>query len=607
MPFGCEPASDGSARFRLWAPSVQSVSLEYRRPHNDWQLCTMQAVGDGWFECRVEDCGAGSHYRFLMADGARVPDPASRYQPNGVHAFSEVVDPSAFAWQDADWCGRPWAQVVLYELHLGCFSPDGGYRGLLQRLDHLVELGITAIELMPLSQTPGKRNWGYDGVYPYAPDSAYGRPDALKTLVQEAHRRGLMVFLDVVYNHFGPEGNYLHAYARDFFTERHQTPWGPAINLDGPGSSTVRDFFIHNALYWLQEYHLDGLRLDAVHALYDDSPLHFLEELAARVHDHVGPDRYVHLVLENDNNAAHYLRSASSQRALYDAQWNDDFHHAIHTLLTGESAGYYADYADRPLSHLARCLTQGFAYQGDYSVYRKASRGESSAALPPSAFVAFMQNHDQIGNRAFGERLCSLACDQALKALASILLLGPAPPLLFMGEEWATRRPFLYFCDVEDELAVAVREGRRREFDHFPEFNDAASSRRIPDPNAVETFASSCLDWRELDEAHHLEWLAFYQRLLGIRRDHVAPLLPLLHTGNVECDAVGEYLAVRWMAPGVVLTLVANLSDAATVIPLRELAGDLLFHNSPLLRQDCRHAAQAWHVSWYLDCSGAIT
>lgn len=607
MPFGCEPASDGSTQFRLWAPSATSVSLEYRQPDADWQLRAMQESGDGWFERRVEDCRPGSHYRFVMADGARVPDPASRYQPSGVHAFSEVVDPSAFIWQDADWRGRPWEQVVVYELHLGCFSPEGGYRGLQQRLDHLVELGITAIELMPLSQTPGERNWGYDGVYPYAPHSAYGRPEALKELVQEAHRRGLMVFLDVVYNHFGPEGNYLHAYAHDFFTERHQTPWGPAINLDGPGSSTVRDFFIHNALYWLQEFHLDGLRLDAVHALYDDSEPDFLEELAARVRDHVGPDRHVHLVLENDNNAAHYLRPASARGARYDAQWNDDIHHAIHTLLTGECAGYYADYADRPVYHLARCLTQGFAYQGEYSAYRGAARGESSATLPPSAFVAFMQNHDQIGNRAFGERLCSLTCDQALEALASILLLGTAPPLLFMGEEWASRRPFLYFCDFEEELAAAVRDGRRREYEHFPEFRDGDSSRRIPDPNAVETFASSCLDWRELAEPRHLEWLAFYQQLLAIRRDRVTPLLPLLHAGRVECDAVGEYLAVRWLAPGIVLTLIANLTDSATAIPLQELPGDLLFHTCPLRRQGSQHAAPAWHASWYLDCSGAAT
>jgi maltooligosyltrehalose trehalohydrolase len=376
-----------------------------------------------------------------------------------VHGASEVIDPGAFAWEDGDWNGRPWAEAVLYELHVGTFSPEGTFAGAQRRLDYLAELGVTAIELMPVGDFPGRCNWGYDGVLPFAPDASYGRPEDLKRLIQAAHRRGLMVLLDVVYNHVGPEGNYLHVYARDaFFTERHHTPWGAAVNFDGPGSELVRRFFVDNALYWLEEYHLDGLRLDAVHAILDDSPLHVLEEIAQAVREGPGRERALHLVLENDANQSRFLtRTAAGSPRWYDAQGNDDIHHALHAILTGERHGYYGDNADVPHRHLGRCLAEGFAHQGEASAYRGGeARGERSAHLPPGAFVGFLQNHDQVGNRAFGERLPVLAPPDALTLATAILLLAPSPPLLFMGEEHAAAVPFLYFCDFGPDLAAAV-------------------------------------------------------------------------------------------------------------------------------------------------------
>lgn len=605
MPFGCELAGDNSTRFRLWAPAMATVGIEYTEPDGAWRSGAMAAIGDGWFEARMPRCGAGSRYRFVLDNGMRVPDPASRYQPDSIHGSSEVIAATDFDWQDEHWRGRPWEEAVIYELHLGCFSPEASYRGLIQRLDHLLELGVTALELMPLSQAPGSRNWGYDGTYPYAPSCVYGRPEDLKTLIQAAHQRGLMVLLDVVYNHFGPEGNYLHAYAPDFFTDRYHTPWGQAINLDGAGSRTVREFFIHNALYWLEEYHLDGLRLDAVHALYDDSAPDFLEELASRVRAQTGSERHVHLVLENDHNAAHYLRPQRDPQPGtqpgYDAQWNDDIHHCMHLLLTGENSGYYQDYADNGLRHLGRCLTEGFAYQGEYSRYRGACRGEASEHLPPSAFVAFLQNHDQIGNRACGERLSVLVADAPRRALVSILLLAPSPPLLFMGEEWATRRPFLYFCDFDDELAEAVRDGRREEFSHFPEFATEGATQRIPDPNAPASYRASCLDWSELAHPGHQSWLSCYRHLLALRHRHLLPLLAGLNRGTARVQADDRYLQVEWRSDTVRWCLLANPAAAATEVDLDGLSPDQpLFASNALQRDGNRWLAPPWHTSWYL-------
>ena len=426
-----------TTRFRLWAPDAQKVSLSVVGA----QTLPMSAEKDGWYSIDAP-YGAGTLYRFLIDDELEVPDPASRAQAGDVHAPSVVVDHAGYRWRNAEWRGRPWHETVLYELHAGLY---GGFAAVEQHLAGLVELGVTAIELMPIAEFPGDRNWGYDGVLPYAPEAAYGSPEELKHLVDTAHGLGLMVFLDVVYNHFGPDGNYLGRYARHFFRHDQQTPWGEAIDFR---RCEVRDFFIDNALMWLLDYRFDGLRLDAVHAIPDRS---FLTELAERVHATVEPGRHVHLVLENEDNRASLLTQG------FTAQWNDDGHNVLHCLLTGENQGYYADYHRDATGKLARFLGEGFIYQGQNN-RRGESRGEPSAHLPPTAFVLFLQNHDQTGNRAFGERLVSLADAEALRAATAVLLLSPMVPLLFMGEEWGARQPFLFFTSHHGELADAVRE-----------------------------------------------------------------------------------------------------------------------------------------------------
>ncbi|SFI18608.1 malto-oligosyltrehalose trehalohydrolase [Nitrosomonas sp. Nm34] len=532
MPFGAEFTQEGKIRFRLWAPAARQTMLFI----DDRAPVSLQAQGDGWYEWISEHAHAGSRYYYQIDNGLCVPDPASRYNPDDVHRASQVIDPAAFEWQDEMWLGRPWQEAVIYEIHVGTFTPEGTFAALEQKLDYLADLGVTGIELMPIADFPGQRNWGYDGTLLFAPDKIYGTPDDLKRLIQSAHRRHLMVLLDVVYNHFGPEGNYLHVYAPQFFTERHHTPWGAAINFDSEGCRVVRDFYIHNALYWLEEYHFDGLRLDAVHTIADDSQPDILEELAQTVRATFGAKRHIHLILENDHNAAHYLtRRPNGQTIHYDAQWNDDVHHAYHVLLTHEYDGYYADYADAPIRHLGRCLTEGFAYQGEISAYRHGeSRGEPSVYLPPSAFVAFLQNHDQIGNRAFGERLATLAAPEALRAATILFLLSPSVPLLFMGEEWGARESFLFFCGFSGELAQAVTIGRRKEFTRFERFHDLVTCEAIPDPCAASTFERAKLNWQAQHHPPHHEWLALYQELLALRQRVIVPRLGLLRGGGFE-------------------------------------------------------------------------
>ena len=448
MPFGAQLEGSGRVRFRLWAPAARQTTLLLMRD-GCRETHPMRGDGEGWFAAEVS-AAAGARYAFLIGDGPAVPDPASRFQPEGPAGPSEVIDPRDFAWSDSGWRGRPWEEAVVYELHVGAFSAAGDFRGALARLDHLAELGVTAIELMPLAECAGRRNWGYDGVLLFAPAVRYGRPEQLKQLVQSAHQRGLMVLLDVVYNHFGPEENHIPRYAPDFFTERYRTPWGAAIDFEGPRSRTVRDFFVHNALYWLHEYHLDGLRLDAVHSIRDASEPDILREIAERVRGRFEGESHVHLILENDANAPGLLeRRPDGRPRWFTAQWNDDLHHALHVLVTGERDGYYVDYADAPARHLGRALTEGFSYQGEASGFRGgARRGEPSAHLPPTAFVAFLQNHDQIGNRALGGRIDRLADAQAVRAATAVILLAPCVPLLFMGEEWAAEQPFPFFCDI---------------------------------------------------------------------------------------------------------------------------------------------------------------
>lgn len=516
MPFGAQPVQGGT-RFRLWAPDASRLDLclgERRLP--------MTALDGGWRERTEPGAGPGTRYGYSMGEGPVFPDPASRFNPDDVHGLSQVTDPDAYPWTDRGWRGRPWHEAVVYELHVGTFTPAGTFAAAAEKLDYLADLGVTAVELMPVADFPGRRNWGYDGVLPFAPDASYGSPDELKALVDAAHARGLMVLLDVVYNHFGPEGNYLHLYAKDFFSPRRSTPWGAAINFDGPGSDTVRRFFVHNALYWLEEFHFDGLRLDAVHAIHDDSSPDILEDIAAAVAAGPGKERHVHLVLENDRNAARHLGPGG-----YAAQWNDDFHHAVHVLLTGEADGYYADFADAPARHLGRCLAEGFAWQGEPSPYRRGEkRGEPSAHLPPSCFVPFLQNHDQVGNRALGERLPDLAPAPAVEAATAALLLAPAVPLLFMGQEFGAATPFLFFCDFGPDLAAAVTAGRRQEFARFAAFVDPEARRRIPDPSAEETFLRSKLDWSFLERRERGGTLDFHRQLLALRRREIVPRLP---------------------------------------------------------------------------------
>jgi len=560
MPFGAEYLDNGTVRFRLWAPAAHSVRLCLGTSESKLQ---MPATGDGWFELITADAHAGTQYTLEIDRKHQVPDPASRYQPLGVHRPSEVIDPKAFLWSDDKWRGRPWNEAVVYELHVGTFTPQGTFAGLESKLSYLSDLGVTAIEIMPVSSFPGDRNWGYDGVLPYAPAAAYGRPDDLKRFVNAAHHQNLMVLLDVVYNHFGPEGNYLPLYAPQFFTNRHKTPWGEAINFDGSGSPTVRDYFIHNALYWLEEYHFDGLRLDAVHAIVDDSQPDILTELADVVAKACAHDRHIHLVLENFRNAAHYLGGSDNKQPKYDAQWNDDIHHALHVLTTGETDGYYADYANNPAWHLGRCLAEGFSYQGDFSHYHNASRGERSADLPASCFISFMQNHDQIGNRALGERIGQVAAPDAIKAAMTCLVLAPSPPLLFMGEEFGADTPFLFFCDFGPDLAANVTQGRRSEFAKFATFASPEAQARIPDPDSRNTFMDSKLNWNSLGTPKHRDWLQFYTGLLACRREQIVPLLDNIKTGDATFDILDEKaISVRWpFVRGGALKLFANFSN----------------------------------------------
>ncbi|MEO5701575.1 MAG: malto-oligosyltrehalose trehalohydrolase [Casimicrobiaceae bacterium] len=566
MPYGAELAEDGHTRFRLWAPGAQDVTLVLG--HHERGIA-LAAVANGWFEVVVPDAPAGSRYAYRIDGRNPVPDPASRANPDDVNAPSAVVDPRAYDWQDEGWLGRPWHEAVIYELHVGTFTPEGTFAAAIERLDHLIVLGITVIELMPVADFPGERNWGYDGVLLFAPDARYGAPEDMKRLIDAAHARGLMVLLDVVYNHFGPKGNHLHAIAPAFFNPEHQTPWGAAINFDGPHNRPVRDFFIHNALYWLTEFHLDGLRLDAVHAVVDTTDRHILMELTETVRQTLRRDRHVHLVFENDDNAAHYLdRDAALAPRHATAQWNDDIHHVAHVLATGESDGYYADYAKAPVDAFGRALAEGFFHQNDWSDFRGLHRGERSAHLPPLAFIGFLQNHDQIGNRAFGERIFALAEPPVVRAVTACLLLAPSPPLLFMGDEFGASSPFLFFCDFDDELAEAVTQGRRNEFRRFARFRDEDARDAIPDPNAADTFTASKLPWDELDDPAHAEWLAFYREIIGVRRRMLVPRLPGIrgHAGRHHTSGDGVLL-VSWSLPGgCTWQIVANFNDAPRTV-----------------------------------------
>jgi maltooligosyltrehalose trehalohydrolase len=555
LPFGAELRPDGATSFRFWAPSCDSVALELR----DGPRQSMEATGEGWFEAQA-DAPPGTRYRYVLPDGLAVPDPASRYQDGDVHGWSVVLDPRAHEWTQRGWRGRPWHEAVIYELHPGLM---GGFTGIRDELERLADLGVTAVELMPINEFPGTRNWGYDGVLPYAPDSAYGTPGELKALIDHTHALGLLIYLDVVYNHFGPDGAYMHVYAGEsFFDPGKHSPWGAAIAHERP---EVADFFIQNAIYWLMEYRFDGLRFDAVGAIQDRE---FPVTMTRRIRAAIEPDRIVHLVMEHEDNVASLLGGDG-----FDAQWTDDTHHCLHVLLTGETEGYYADYKDAAVK-LARCLAEGFAFQGEIA-HKGKPRGEPSGGLPPTSFVIFLQNHDQIGNRAMGERLTVLADPEALRAAMALLLLAPQIPLLFMGEESGSRAPFLFFTDHHDELAVLVREGRRKEFAGFAAFADEHRREAIPDPNDAATYELSRVDPADTDTAMS----ALVKTLLGLRNRHVVPRIP--GAFSLGAGALGDTgVLARWaLGDGSELVLATNFG--ATILPISPIDGPLLFESHP--------------------------
>jgi maltooligosyltrehalose trehalohydrolase len=548
-------------RFRLWAPNADTVLLEVEGRNQ----VLMAPRSGGWKETMVS-CGSGTRYRFRVGDQV-MPDPASRLQSGGVHGWSVICEPPVL---DPIWRGRPWEEVVFYECHVGLM---GGFKGVAEKLPGLADLGITAVELMPIAAFPGARNWGYDGVLPFAPAETYGSPDDLKALIAQAHAKNLMIFLDVVYNHFGPDGNYLPLYAKPFFRTDTPTPWGAAIDFR---VQEVRDFFAENARYWLLEYGFDGLRFDAVQAIADEG---WLNQLAADLRAEAG-ERRIHLVLENEDNIASYLREG------FDAQWNDDVHHAFHVLLTGETAGYYRNYADQPTAKLARGLAQGFIYQGEASANRGGElRGEPCADLPPSAFVDFLQNHDQIGNRAFGERLTVLVEPPALRAAIALLLLNPHIPLIFMGEEIGSRSPFLYFTDHRGELARLVREGRRREFAALAD----VAPEKIPDPNALESFTASD---PERDAPKADIWRKLYCDLLAARRKYVRPMIKGARSTGA-CAIGDKAVLIQWEQNGERLVIASNLGSApvAASLPINGLIWGADSGNHILPFTTC-----AWHI-----------
>lgn len=492
--------------FRIWSPYASRVEVRI-----GGESYAMAQCGEGWWEARVESADAGVDYTFSVDDSQPLPDPQSRWQPEGVHGSSRLTA-GEFPWTDRNWNPAPLAAGIIYELHIGTFTPEGTFRAAIDKLDHLVDLGVTHIEIMPVAEFPGRWGWGYDGVDLSAPFHHYGSPEDLKALVNCCHERGVAVLLDVVYNHFGPDGNYLAKFG-PYTTDRYETPWGNAVNLDGPLSDPVRAFLVDNAVMWLRDYHFDGLRLDAVHALIDNSAYHFLEQLADRVKAlEAQLGRQLVLIAESDLNDPRLIRPCEIGGYGMDAQWADDFHHALHAILTGEHVGYYSDFGK--LEQLAKALKQGFVYDGAFSEYRQRRHGRSPSGVPARRFVVCTQNHDQVGNRAHGERLSHLVSPSQAKMAAALLLTSPFVPLIFQGEEWAASTPFQYFTQHEDlELGRAVSDGRRREFTAFGWAPD-----EVPDPQDPETFERSKLNWRESTQGAHAEMLEWYRSLIRLRQ-----------------------------------------------------------------------------------------
>jgi maltooligosyltrehalose trehalohydrolase len=529
--------SEGGVHFRVWAPKASSASLVII---GDKEPYPMKAEDRGYFSIFIQGLEPKRSYCYLLNEDQPRPDPASRFQPEGVHGPSEVVDPALFKWEDEDWKGIPLEKMILYEIHTGTFTDEGTFEAIIPFLDYLKnELGVTTIELMPVAQFPGERNWGYDGVYLYAPQNSYGGPEGLKSLINACHRKGLAVILDVVYNHLGPEGNYLGDYG-PYFTDRYKTPWGPAINFDGPESDEVRQFIIDNALYWVTEYHMDGLRIDAIHGIFDFSAQHILYDIHEAVHQQAKSlGRHIVVMAESDLNDVRVINPPSKGGYGLDAQWNDDFHHCLHTLLTGERNGYYQDFGD--FNQFVKALQEGFVYCGQYSPYRRRRHGSSSKHLPPSKFVIFSQNHDQVGNRLKGDRFSTLASFEALKLAAGIILLSPNLPLLFMGEEYGEEAPFQYFIHHSDhDLIEAVKKGRKDEFTAFQ------WSAETPDPQDEVTFLRSKINLDLRQEGKNQTLLQFYEALIKLRKE-LYPCSSLDEKGiRIEGFGKEKAILIRW-------------------------------------------------------------
>jgi maltooligosyltrehalose trehalohydrolase len=556
---------EDDTHFRVWAPPWDSVELVLETPGRPRMTYPLKRATDGTFDRRVSGIGAGDRYRYRLDGRGPYPDPVSRFQPEGVHGPSQVVDARRFEWSDAGWGGVRLETLILYELHVGTFTPAASFAGVTERLPYLRDLGVTAIELMPVGDFPGQRNWGYDGVCLFAPARCYGTPDDLRRLVDRAHHLGLGVVLDVVYNHFGPDGAYLRTFSPWYFSRRHQTPWGEAINLDGEHSPMVRAFLIENALHWIYEYHVDGLRLDATHALVDDGARHFLAELADRVRATVR-DRHVLLIAEDHRNLA---RPHADGGWGLDAVWADDFHHQLRRGLAGDHEGYYRDYTGS-VADLATTLRRGWFFCGQHSVHLQRPRGTDPAGLAPAQFIICLQNHDQVGNRALGERLHHEVDLAAYRAAVVLLLCAPETPLLFMGQEWAASTPFLYFTDHNFELGKLVTEGRRREFESFSAFSAPAARRRIPDPQEPGTFVASQLNWTEQIQPPHAAVLRLHAALLALRRREPALQAPPWTAVDVMAVA-DEALLLRRTGGNSLLLIVVRLRGAGPV-PLPHFA-----------------------------------
>jgi maltooligosyltrehalose trehalohydrolase len=558
MELGARMIGSDKTSFKVWAPYAPKLSVKIFS-RKTTQIITLKKERNGYFSGTAENVCNGDRYYYKFGDGRELPDPVSRFQPEGVHGPSQIIDPLTFLWKDKNWKGVPLKDLIIYELHVGTFTRDGTFTSITPYLEYLRALGVTAIELMPVAQFPGSRNWGYDGVFPFAPQNTYGGPSGLKTLVNACHKTGISVILDVVYNHLGPEGNYLSQFG-PYFTDRYKTLWGDAINYDGPYSDNVRHYFICNALYWVTEYHLDALRIDAIHGVYDFSARHILEEIGETIHYEANAEeRNIYIIPESDLNDVRIINPKSAGGFGLDSQWNDDFHHALHALLTREKKGYYQDFGE--MKHLAKALRDGFVYDGQYSSFRRRRHGSSSRSIPARRFVVFSQNHDQVGNRMNGDRLSqSLSFEQA-KLAASVVLLSPFIPLLFMGEEYGETSPFCYFVDHSDEdLIEAVKKGRREEFAGF------GWQGAPPDPQAEETFFSSRIDLRKKRDRRSAMLVRFYRELIRLRKETRADGLLVEKTPQMKLFPKTKVLFTAYYGQNQGLCCLFNLGEEIRAI-----------------------------------------